>query len=83
MMVRFSAKTLDDLAGTAVQLSYEYEDWTCDHLNEMYKIAKQDNCKYSIDDLHEATLEADKARKKGMKYDEAINYVKQIMKKEN
>jgi hypothetical protein len=61
------------LVETAVQLAYEYENWGCEHVSDMFDVCRQDGPPgFTEDDLYEAAMKAKKLKASGKEYTEAI-----------
>ena len=59
-----------DLVGTAAQIVYEYKDWGCEHVSDMYDCIESPN--YSFDDLEDMCYKVDKLKLGGMGYARAV-----------
>lgn len=60
-------KQKKDCVGTAIQIVFDYPDWTTEHVEEMYRLQP---VKYSVDDLYEMTQKANTLKKAGKTIDE-------------
>ncbi len=66
------------LIGTALQIVFEYPDWTDEHVSEMYATFKEtgDRVNFSSTDLMDMATKADKLKAEGMSWDEAEKSLK-------
>ena len=71
----FSPKTKKDIIGVALQIVFEYDNWTEEHVSEMYKLQRVN---YSADDLYAMTNAADQLKKSGMGYKNAEAELKKL-----
>ena len=62
-----------DAVGLALQIVYEYEDWTEEHVSDMFNTYAEcgDTPPCTGDDLEDLCYEADALKKKGLTYNEA------------
>jgi len=60
--------------GVACQIAYEYEDWTQEHVSDMYNTYKETGEKppCSYDELYDATSRAEIFKVKGLNFDEVM-----------
>jgi hypothetical protein len=69
-------RKMDELVGTAVQLAYEYPDFTCEHVYEMYEASKNspfgEKPLFDMDELGDMAAEARILYKKGLSYSDAL-----------
>ena len=66
-----------ELAETAAQVVYEYEGWCEEHISATFHVFEEfgEVPSYSVDELYGAALKADFAKKAGMTYDQAVEFV--------
>ena len=66
-------KSLEDAVGVALQIVFEYPDWTQEHVEDMFKTyessGEEPPC--SFDELEDLTIKAGKLKNSGMTWDQA------------
>ena len=64
-------KDKEDLVGTAVQIAFEYPDWNCFHVHDMYECGSVRS--YSEDDLADMTRRAAQWKSDGKNFSETYD----------
>ena len=62
---------IEELAGTAVQLAYEYPGFGAEHVDDMFRIMENTE-EITVGDLADAAEYAATLEQKGVEYEEAI-----------